>query len=586
MHYLYENNYISSFLNNVEGYLKNNELVDFSFDLTKEGYENIDKIIEAFFATVNNLKNNENLEELLINFESLDKSIFINREETSTVFPTDIDNLLRAYYLFGPENMLGCPVELQYDINRVKEILEELSVKKSFIFIDSPEELNSKYFTSDEILFTKNYKIPYRMNKISDEHLEFLGNIATVDNFAFKARSINQYYTKLEGTSQKPCYEDESIKCENAEYDPNSNEEYIPFEVKNEDNVLSLMKIDRSFGIPFVKGYIQLNLDETKVSSENSTFIYYYLLLQSFNYKFSFSDLREGGTIIEILDEIAPRITITFSTYNDLSEEVITFIKDFFENPIDESTFNSMKETYILSLCNNNENTGIQNIFSQSQVLYQRFLSADTLEESFINKNNIREADYSNFTDIFNNVTNIITDLKYLTHGDISLELAQKTTDELSNLINRNLDINLKLSEKKIEIPENTSVLFSYISKDIYQRQGGVLVRYEFDEELYNDMTIYSYCAYSFFFDYLRTQRFTGYNVRVATVVEGNKLYLQLFCIGKTYSPEKMDRLINEAIVESFKFDKCQTNDVVQHFNNKYNTSAYYAGEKFAELLN
>ena len=54
--------------------------------------------------------------------------------------------------------------------------------------------------------------------------------------------------------------------------------------------------------------------------------------------------------------------------------------------------------------------------------------------------------------------------------------------------------------------------------------------------------------------------------------------------MGKVYSPEKMDRLINEAINASFAFDKCLVNEMEQYFNNKKNLPSFYAEEKFEEL--
>ena len=71
---------------------------------------------------------------------------------------------------------------------------------------------------------------------------------------------------------------------------------------------------------------------------------------------------------------------------------------------------------------------------------------------------------------------------------------------------------------------------------------------YEFDENLYDDMNYYSLCVASFFFDYLRTERATRYGVYIFSLQIYDKFYLLIFAFGKNYSPEKMDRFINEAI--------------------------------------
>ena len=594
LQYLYNKNYISNFQNGIFSYIYNNHIYAFIFDLTKDGYENIDKIIEAFFATVNTLKDNQNIQDLLNNIESIKNASFINREEASTVFPDDIDNLLRNYAMFGPKNLLGNPINLTYDENRVKEILNELTPDKSFIYIDSKDKLNSKYLTSDEILFTRNYKTPYKINRISDVLLTQLNNIKTVDDYTFNLRTKNEKYTKLNELTQKPCYENkEPYKCEYNEYDQSKDESYEPYVVRNENNIVSLMKIDRSYGIPFVKGYIELIFDENEFKeffSNTSNQISGNLLLDSFNYIFLFSDLYEGGSSISIsIDEFkedpSNKVSITFSTYNDLLEDVINYIMDFFDTPIDESTFNSMKE--YLYYYNSNENgTSIDNLMYDSYDLFIRLITADTIEKAIINKENIMLSSYSDFNETFFKITKMITSIKYLTHGDISYEQSSQTTTKLSNLINKELEVNLKLSaEKKIDIPENISIIFSYKIQNEDQRQGAVLVRYEFNESLYSYMYLYSKCTYSFFFDYIRAKRGAGYHVHIMPVYIKGKYYLQIFAMGKIYSPEKMDRFINEAIIESFSFKKCLVKDVINHIKRKDSEPPFYAEEKFQNLV-
>ena len=84
---------------------------------------------------------------------------------------------------------------------------------------------------------------------------------------------------------------------------------------------------------------------------------------------------------------------------------------------------------------------------------------------------------------------------------------------------------------------------------------------YEFDVSLYTQMNLYSICARDILFNYIRTERGSGYVVGTSARVIYDKTlrkyryYLSISCIGKVYSPEKMDRLINEAIQESFNYD-------------------------------
>ena len=583
--YLFDKNYISKYEFYLEGYLKNEELISFHFSLTTEGLKNVDKIIDAFFAAINNIKDDDKLlQEKLENLKAIDKSLFINKEEKLSEFPDDVNEILRANYMFGFENMLGYPINLTYDVNRVKKILEELSPSNSFIFIDSKDKVNSKYLENAESYITKNFKLPYKMNNISEELLDNLNTIKTIDGYPFNIRSSNNDYTKLTGLTHEPCYKDKNTKCEYYEYNPKKDEEFNPFPVKDKDNILSLMKIDRSFGVPFVKGYIEIGLDETKFKdflNDPDNKMFYYLFLYSFNYNFSFSDLLEAGTIIEVSTEISPKITIGFTTYNDLLDKVIQYIIDFFKEPIDEKTFNSLKEDYYISQADNPDSF---DVFYKAYDIFERFITVDALDTSPINKENIMQASYSYFENIFINITNLKYKLTYLTYGDISFTQADSTTNKLATLIEVP-EINLLSSEQKnVALPSKTSILYSTKSLNEYERQGSVLVMYEIDESLVDYMALYSLCASSFFFDYLRTKRATGYGVHLLPKEVNDKYYLLIFAFGKNYSPEQMDRFINEAIKESFNLKICSVEKIGQHIQNIQNSLFNYAEIRFEYL--
>ena len=106
---------------------------------------------------------------------------------------------------------------------------------------------------------------------------------------------------------------------------------------------------------------------------------------------------------------------------------------------------------------------------------------------------------------------------------------------------------------------------------------------YEFDKKLVEEMTIYSYCISAFFFDYIRTKRGSGYTVQVKVKKILDKFYLFIYSLGKVYSPEQMDRFINEAIKESFTYDKCNVDLVRKHLKNVASIKDY-AEDKFGQL--
>ena len=498
--------------------------------------------------------------------------------------PTALKNLIRKYYFLGAENMLGNPHKQLYTINRVKEILSNLSADKCLISIDSPYSINTSFITKDTFHYTRSFNVPFKINPIPN--IVKLNTDKSVGDYNFKIREQNEEYTHLTELTKKPCYKEATPNCQYNEYNPENDTEYISYVVQNSDNILSLMKIDRSFGIPFVKGYIYIILDEDiyieYVKTKEASALYY-LLLNSINFKFMKSDLFEAGTKLEILEFLDSNLEISFSTYNDLLDKVIDLIKNVFKEPVNEKEFYLLKERYYLKKAKNRDNVKnelIDDILS----LFKRFISLNTYIFDDFSMDYVKNAKYEDFKALFESITSIITQLKYLTFGDISLEQANKTTVSLASIIKVLEEVNLKESSgQKVEIPANTSILYSLKSPNKYEKQGATLVMYEFDKNLKEEMTIYSYCASNFFFDYLRTKRGTGYTVQVKVTQILGKNYLFLYSLGKVYSPEQMDRFINEALRESFSFDKCNVDLILKHLKNVRNIEGY-ADDKFEEL--
>ena len=102
---------------------------------------------------------------------------------------------------------------------------------------------------------------------------------------------------------------------------------------------------------------------------------------------------------------------------------------------------------------------------------------------------------------------------------------------------------------------------------------------------LYRKLDYISYCADSYIFDYLRTKRGSGYAVQTFIGTISNKYYLMFYSLGKVYSPEKMDRLLNEAIKESFSLKECKIDLILTHLNNRNNIKGYIE-DKFNNLVN
>ena len=217
--------------------------------------------------------------------------------------------------------------------------------------------------------------------------------------------------------------------------------------------------------------------------------------------------------------------------------------------------------------------------------IFRRFITVDTFTFIDYPKELIQEVTYNDFNYTFKNISLIFNKLKYLTYGDISYELAISTTKKLSSILN-SPKLLFKLNAEKVpNVPYNSSIYYIFKSQNKYQVQGRTLVLYEFDKSLVQKMSLYTYCSSSYLFDYLRTKRGSGYTVQASIGTISNKYYLMFYVLGKVYSPEKMDRLLNEAIKESFSLKECKIDLILTHLNNRNNIKGYIE-DKFNNLVN
>ena len=159
--YLYDKNYITN-IEFIPFYnFKKYQIISFDFHLTREGNDNIDKIMEALFASINIFKEDSNIEVLIQNIKTMEEKKFKFREEVPTVIPDDINFFVNNYTIFGTDNLLGNPNKNIYDKKRVLEILEELSPDNCFITLDTPYKVDISNLNDTKMLITRSHKVEY-----------------------------------------------------------------------------------------------------------------------------------------------------------------------------------------------------------------------------------------------------------------------------------------------------------------------------------------------------------------------------------------------------------------------------------------
>ena len=580
-HYLLINNYAINIIYNSR-ILINSEIISIKIDLTDFGIENYYNIIEAIFAYINIIKNETN-EELLNNIYQIHLMKFLQEEITYPNLPNEAEEIINNFNLYGAENMLGYPVKENYSLKSVKNYLNYMQSNNCFIIFDTPKNNIFSSLKDKKEKKTKSFNNIYYIYKIPEEKINILNKITQIDNYRFSIRKINNYYTKLNTLSKKPCYEMTPIICKYEEYNPKNNKTYLPFIIEKNKKIFSLMKIDRSFGLPIIKGFVKFNIENMNLNIDEIN-IFFYLFFDSFRYKVLNSYLNEGGTKIEIFDDYSPSIQISFSTYSDLLDKVSEFIINFMKEPINEKIFNYLKEKYLFEKSKNNEDPLID-IREEILNIFKKFIQVNIYFNDFFSIDSLIKFQYNNYTEYFFYLTKNVRKLIYLTHGDINYEQAKLNTKKLSQLIKKKEEIKL-LQSSQINIPKKISILYSTKSEKKYEKQGATLIMYEiYKENLIKYFQIYVSCSRGKIFDYLRTDKSTGYHITIKIEEILGKHYLMIYVISPIYSPEKLDHLINEAINQSFNI-KCHHINFINDYIVKRDNFKFSQDDIFQNLIN
>ena len=589
--YLFLNNYAVKIEIELENILIKTELISIQIYLTDKGVKNYKHIIEAFFAYFNIIKK-DLTEELIENIYQINLINFINKEITNPDIVLETGRPIRNYILFGGENILRYPLKDNYSLEIVKKYLNYFQPKNSFIIFDFPQKITINDLGKKEEKILNSLHNIYQIYNIPKKMKNKLNKITQVDNFKFSIRKINNEFTNLKSLSKKPCYESIPIKCDYNEYNPNLKKNYIPYIIVKNNSIYSSMIIDRSYGLAIIKGFIKIyfkNFNE----NDNYVNIFKYFFFESFKYRFLNSFLNEAGTKIEINEDFSSFCVFTFSTYSDLLNKVTDFILDFIKKPINEEIYNLIKEAYYYLKSENKDNPFSQ-LSEEVFNIFKKFISKNSSlindKYEFFSIETLEKFEYENYKNKFINYTKEISKIVYFTYGDVSYEQVLFNTNIFLNLINNKKEINLLQpqfnSSNIIELPQNISILYSTFSQNIYQSQSVIFVSYEIQNiSLFQYFRIYELCTEKNFFYYLRDKKGTGYQASMRIEYILGKNYLTFYAISPEYSPEELDHMVNEAILDSFNLECKNYNDINNYMINMFNNTFIYFEDKFKDLM-
>jgi hypothetical protein len=519
-------------------------------------------------------------EDFINNYIEIENIKFNHKETKHINFIDDLNEISENYFI-NQKEILG---NSSINLDMFKSYINNLNPNNVFIIIDSPKSVNSKYYIfNGNSIKSKIYQFYYNITSISDENKKILSekifNISNLENFTNYSKSIN--------LSDKPCYEKSPYICSYKEYDPSSKLPYDLYIIRDEENIYCLNKIDRTYYIPFVKGFIQIEFNTNYIRDiiYKDTYPYLYLYFDSFRYQFLNSSLNIDNTFY-IPEILTPAIQITYSTYNELLVNFQQFILNFFDKPISEQDFETLKNRYIIKKYDKKEYS-YNELYEEMIKLFSRFITNDTVKFDLFTIDDMKKSSYSKFQDIYYSLNNITNHLFSLTFGDINTTESKNMSNNLFSIIRNknNSEIpNLKASKETIiSIPEKSSIIYYNKTDNIYMIHSRILIMYEIKENSIKNYIIYISCVENIIKEYMKREKGLVYDIKISVENILKKYYLSIYTIGPIDNLENIEIEINNAINQSFNIT-CPTKDIINYLNLRKNNS-FTSDEKLQLLI-
>ena len=572
----------------VNEYLKS-DLISIKVDLSNEGINYIDKVIEAVFAGINVAK--KNINSIINNFIEIESQKFNLTENFHLNVKNDLIKYIDNYLKFGPTNLLGAfeNNDLQ---NECVQYLNNMSPNKVFILIDSNISISSSYINNQSEKITNSYKIKYQINKISEDNLNKLSQIERVDEETIKTRSVNDNYSSLKSTSVKPCYLQSPYKCINEEHDPSKSKKYDLYIIKDQYNIYSSFKTDRSFNLPFIKGLIQIEFNYNMIRqlvNDTHSYALLHLYFDSFNFLFKQLNWEETGNKIKYSEKISDKIQISFSTYNDLFTKMNDNIFSFLQTPIEENYFNILKQRYVLKKSNNKDNS-YKEYYEEMIKIFNQFITANSTKFELFSIDDILNCQYSEFNSFFTVLNQYKEKLLYLSLGDISYDEAYSESNKLYQLINfNNSDIYNYNSSNiyYVKLPELSSFIYYTKTKEDNNKNNRILVSYEISSDFIDIYKIYILCVQQKIYHYMRNIKGSVYDIQLKIEKVEKYYYFIIYAISPIDNPELLEKYINEALNQTLQnSSKCENIDLISEYLIKGKRKNYTSDDKLEELIN
>ena len=520
--------------------LENNNVLNLELWLTDNGLNKLDEVLIIIYNYIDILKEEGFKKKYFDNFIKYRENQNImkfRRSEFSYRLNERIDLIIQNYRLYGEDQIFttGTPNENNYNENKLKNCLHNLTYEKSFFLLNTDLNLESikpkflenltiktiKYYKEDILIgkFSKNFE-----NRIKKEKIENLS-----------MREINPYAVETKGKIT-PCYKQFPNKCKELnEFDFGKEEKYSPTVLKENDNFITYYQIDKSSESFLVRLYIEFNVQENE--------LLYDRILRRIESNYLETIILEIDEMnsVEIANFDSTSLGFEFICFKD---NIVNIFRDFIKiikREPQEAYFN-----YIVKSIESLINLQKLSLYTYTNYIIDFFIEKgeiyDMYNEEYLEMlNNATFEDLKNYHNLFfNNESSILLKIA----GNINKSIVQN----LNSIIKENMQITPQKIKifKDLEIKDELPFVINYYQKSnlSYEIDNAITIMYKYDEKYEKYMDILLECLNNIAYIYLRFNYSNSYSPSIFT-----GQYLVIYEQGRYKEVTQMEEDINEVLL-------------------------------------
>lgn len=509
-------NWISDLSANTSDVTTNQDTATISFTLTVDGLKHIDEIVKYTFNYLQFLNDVGPQKQIFDELKMAGERNFIYaQKQDPSDYVAALPMAMQHYPLAKVLIASSFTKDTIYDPEQIKSLFAYFTPHNLRMYVVNPRIVGDK--------FEKNYKVKYKVEKITDANQKKW--IAKNNAVSFALPPPNTFLP-----------ENFALVTDREKHDLDT----VPTKIVDKPGIVTWFKQDQRFKLPITN--LMYLLESPNMQSTPRRALLAKFLIASFDDKLSNLQSQFALAGVNVSDDaVTQGITLNITMFSDKSSEVIKQVLYYLKDPkVNANRFGTYKDEIKRDLLNFKQ----QHPFAQASTILGVILK----EPSWLPSDLLKEVDNITIQEVENYTKEFLENvqLQSLIHGN----LVQQTAQDLTIVFADNLTIDTKrdknpLSPKIIRIKDGTRLYYAFDPN----HDDGVLVSYyqaqdTGDASVAINLLIVD-VLYRPLFDQLRTKEQLGYVVGLNAL----RLREQAGMMFYIESPHKKPAFLQERLV-------------------------------------